>query len=87
LQDFLALEVTPVSNNGQIFDAGSGSRLPGHVRQLVTIIAKIGDLVRHDQMRRGINGGLNVVANHPCSPTAGGHGACVRISQRDLSIG
>lgn len=73
LQDFLALELAPVGNNGQIGDPGSLPRLGGHVRQLAAIVADVRDLVRHNQMMHVINGCLNVVANQSCSPTARCH--------------
>ena len=44
-------------------------------------------LVRHDEMMLGFYRHLDVVADDTSAFAAGGHGAGVRISQRDLLVG
>ena len=44
------------------------------------------DLVRHDQMVLGVDGGLHVVAHDPRAAAAGGHRARIGIAQRYLTI-
>jgi hypothetical protein len=47
-------------------------------------VTGVGDLVGHDQVMLGVDGGLDVVADHATSAPARRHRARVRVSQRDL---
>ncbi len=64
-------------------------RLLGSLRyrhQQIAVMALIGDIMRHDQMRLRIHGGLDIVAHHAAVPRARGHGAGIGIVQGDLAV-
>ena len=63
------------------FDAHRRFGLARHVRQLAAIMADVGDLVGDDQMMPGVDGRLDVVADHAAAPAAGGHRSGVGITQ------
>ena len=69
----------------RVFRGGCLGKL-GHVRQLIAVMADVGDLVGHDQGVLGIDHGLHVVADDARVPAAGGHRSRIRISQRDLAV-
>ena len=50
-----------------------------HWAELVSIETLIGNVVRHDQMRLGIDRCLHIVADHAAVPGAGRHGAGIGI--------
>ncbi len=58
----------------------------GHRRELGAVVALIDDLMGHDQVMFGIDGGLHVVTDDARAPAGGRHGAGVGIGQRDLLI-
>ena len=63
----------------------AGSR--GHRRELRPVAARVGHLVRHDEVVLRVHCNLHVVADDAGAATAGGHGPRVRIGQRELAIG
>jgi hypothetical protein len=60
-------------------DAHGGLGLTRHVRELIAVVADIGDVVGHDQVVLRIGGGLHIVADNGGSRAAGSHGSRVRI--------
>ncbi len=46
----------------------------------------VGDLMRHDQMRLGIDTALNTIADMPAVLRARRHGACIGVGQRYLPV-
>ena len=48
--NFLTLEVAPISNHGEFFGSHSGTGVFGHGGQLVSVDANVRDSMRHDQM-------------------------------------
>ena len=63
-QDFLTFEVTPIRNDVQVIAAQRGFRRLRHGRQLRSIGADVGDLVRDNQMVRGVDRTLHIVSDH-----------------------
>ena len=57
-QDLLALEVAAVGQDIERLDAHDGLGLTRHVRELIAVVADIGDVVGHDQVVLRIDGGL-----------------------------
>jgi hypothetical protein len=49
-------------------------------------VTGVGDLVGHDQVMLGVDGGLDVVADDTTAATAGRHGPSIRVRQRDLLV-
>lgn len=62
-QDFLAVEITTVSDCGKSRGADRSAGFLGHVGQLVAIAAVIRHVVLNDQMMLGVDRGLHVVAD------------------------
>jgi hypothetical protein len=60
-------------------DAHGGRGPARHVRELIAVVADIGDVVGHDQVVLRIGGGLHIVADNGGSRAAGSHGSRVRI--------
>ena len=46
----------------------------------------VDDLVGHDQVMLGVDGGLDIVADDTTAATAGRHGPSIRVGQRDLLV-
>ena len=46
----------------------------------------VGDFMRDDQVGLGVDGSLDILADHSAVPGAGGHGAGIGIGQRYLPI-
>jgi len=67
-QDLLAAEIAAVGHDIRFIDLERGFRLLGHGRESSAVVADIGDLVGHDQMMRGIDGGLYVAAHRAAAP-------------------
>jgi len=84
---FGAVEVAPICKNRQVLLTRRFLGTLSHRCQLGSIIAFVRHLVGNDQVMGRVDCGLDVVANHPGSPAAGGHGAGVRIRQGYLPVG
>jgi len=85
-QHLLAVEVAAVGQGRDLLAARGGLRLQPHRLQLGSVMAQVGHLVRYDQVVLGVYGGLHIVADHARAPSAGRHGARIRIGQRDLLV-
>ncbi len=57
-QHLFALEVAAVGQNIERLDAHGRLGLASHVRELIAVVADIGDLMGHDQVMLRVNGGL-----------------------------
>lgn len=85
-QDFHPAEVASVGNDVKVFRPGGFASLLGHRGERRAVMADVGDFVRNDQVVPGIDRRLHVVADYAGAFAAGGHGACVRVGERDLPI-
>ncbi|CAD5371127.1 hypothetical protein RA210_U140082 [Rubrivivax sp. A210] len=63
LQDFVAFVVAAIRQRDELVFRGSCLGKLGHVRQLMAVMADIGDLMGHHQVVLGIDHGLHVVAD------------------------
>ena len=57
------------------------ARLFGHFRELITVMADVGDFMRHDQVVPCIDRGLHVVADNPGALATGRHRPRVGIGK------
>ena len=71
--------VAAVGQDIERLDAHGGLRLARHVRELITVVADIGDVVGDDQVVLRIDGGLHIVADDGGSLAAVFSMARVRI--------
>ena len=71
----------------EAIDAHGGLGLACHAGELVAVVADVGHLMGHDEVMLRIDGGLDIVANHPPGAPAGRHRSRIRIGQRYLLIG
>src|SRR5205823_5370985 len=67
------VEVAAVGQGGDLAAAGGLLCLESHGRKLLAIVTLIGHLVGHDQMVRGVDGDLHVVADRGSAFAAGRH--------------
>jgi hypothetical protein len=63
-QDFLTFKVAPIRNNVQVIAAQRGFCRLRHRRQLRSVGTDVGDLVRDNQMVRGVDRTLHIVGDH-----------------------
>jgi len=59
---------------------------PCNWHQKIAVMTLLGDCMRDDQVGLGVDGGLDVVANHGAVPDACRHGAGVGVRQQYLQI-
>lgn len=85
-EDLAAAEVAFVGNSVQLGAAERALGGGGHRLQLVAVVPGICDVMGDDQVRLGIDRGLDIVAHQAAVLRARGHGPRVWIGQRDLSI-
>ncbi len=85
-EDLAAAEIAFVGQDMQVVVPEGSLRGTRHGGELITIMALIGDLMRHDQMGLGIDNALHVIADmaavlRPCR-----HGTGIRIRRRYLPV-
>jgi hypothetical protein len=64
MQGVLTFKVAPIRNDVQVIAAQRGFGRLRHRRQLRSIGADVGDLVRDNQMVRGVDRTLHIVSDH-----------------------
>ena len=84
-QNFFTLEIAPVGNHGNFFDAHGRTGLLGHQAQLVSVDADAGDLMGHNQVMLGIDRRLDVVADD--AGTTRLHRPGIGVGQGNLLVG
>ena len=86
-QHLVAIEIAAIGQHGEFLTRHHVPGLLPHRQQLGAVVADIGHLVRHDEMVLGLHRHLDVVADNAGALAAGGHGAGIRIGERDLLVG
>src|ERR1700730_5674719 len=84
--DLLACVVAAISHSIERLNAHLGSRLLGHIRELMAVGTDVRHLVRDNEMVLGVDRSLHVVADDTGVLAARRHRARVRIGQRDLLV-
>jgi hypothetical protein len=84
--NLLAIVIAAVCHDIERLNAHLGSRLLGHIRQLMAVSADVRHLVGHNEMVLGVDRGLHIVADDPGVVAARRHRTRIRIRQRDLLI-
>ena len=83
---FEGAEVALVGKYVQVLALQNSLCLRGHLGQKIPVMPLIGDLVRHDEMRLGINNALNIIADMPAMLRACRHCPGIGICERDLPV-